>query len=405
MTREAAPPDAPVVAFCLTGDVRRNSRALRQTAALAGAGWTVEAVSLGEAVAGGDGALAPGVRHRVLPRPTMRGPRFFLAVHRQMQAALHALPRADVLHASDLYTLPASLLDARRRRRAGHPARVVFDSRESYPDTPAVANRPWVRRAWRLVERWAVPRADAVLTVSDALADVLAARLPLGRTLTGARPLVLENAAPPVDPAPDAPRDLRARAGLPPTARVVLHTGALRAGRGLDTLVDAVGALAARVPDVALVLLGDGDLADTLADRGRRIGAEVRVVPPVPPSEVPAWAASADVAAVTLDGRSLNLRVSLPNKLFEAVAGGIPVVASDLPALRAFVTAHGNGLLVPPADPDALADALARVLTDAALHARLSDGARAAQRAVSPEAVAARLVSLYDRLRPSTAAS
>ena len=216
----AVAPDTPVVAFCLTGDVRRNSRALRQTTALADAGWRVEALSIAEEGPGADAASTPGVRHRVLPRPSVRGPRFFLAVHRRMRAALADVPRADVLHASDLYTLPACLLDARRRRRAGAAARVVFDSRESYSDTPAVVGRPLVRRAWRLVECWAAPRADAVLTVSDALADVLAARLPLGG-LTGTRPLVLENAARPFDPARDGPPPVSYTHLTLPTKRIV----------------------------------------------------------------------------------------------------------------------------------------------------------------------------------------
>ncbi len=389
-------PPAPHVVFCLTGDVRRNARAVRQTATLAAMGVCVTALSVAEDPPGADAALAPGVGHRVLDRPRGRGPRFFLAVHRAVARALAEVTSegdapATVLHASDLYTLPACLLAARRLRRRGARVRVVFDSRESYPDTPAVAGRPLVRLGWRIVERTCAPRADAVLTVSDALAEVLVARLPL-RTY----PLVLVNAAAAhVGP----PRDLRAAAGLTSETRVVVHTGALRDGRGLDTLVRAVARLRTdlRAP-VALVLLGSGPLADGLLALARESGADVRIVPAVAPAEVPAWTASADVAAVTLDGASVNVRVSLPNKLFEALAGGVPIVASDLPALRSVVGTHGCGLLVPPGDPAALAGALARLLTDTVLHAHCAAGARAAQSAAAPERQAERLAALYRRL-------
>ena len=377
----------PDVVFALTGDVRANARAMRQLAVLSGMGATVRALGVVPGKASGTLPLLPGVTFEALPVRPGRGPRFFWNVHCALARAVRDAP-ARVYHASDLYTLPALSAAARRTGAA-----TVFDSRELYPDTPAVAHRPLVRAVWRTVERRFVPRASAVLTVADALADTLAARYGI------ARPLVLHNASPAHD---GPPEDLRALAGLPPTAKVVLHTGALRAGRGLMGLVEAMATVQARVPEAALVLLGaDGGMESALRARAEALGVRLYVVPPVPPGRVPAFVAAADVAAVTLEPTCLNLRLALPNKLFEALAGGGPLVVTDTPALRAVVEAHGVGLVVPAGDVPALADALARVLEDPALRARLAAQIPAARRAYDPAAADRRFGTLYRSLLAS----
>jgi glycogen synthase len=317
------PPD---VLFALTGDVRRNARAVRQLRALAG------------------------------------------------QTA------ARVFHASDLYTLPALAAAARR-----HRARLVFDARELYPDTPAVAHRPLVRAVWRAVERRYVPRADLVLTVGEGLAGEIARRYRLHQA-----PLVLHNAP---RPHAGAPAGLHRRVGLPPDTPVVLHTGALRAGRGLHALVRAMAGLPA-----ALVLLGGGPLAPELSRLALEAGADVRIVPPVPPADVPAYAAAATVGAVPLEDTSLNLRLSLPNKLFEYVAGDLPVVASALPELSRVVEGHGIGLTVPPGDVPALHAALARLLTDEALRTACRARISGVQQAFGSETADTRLTQAYRAL-------
>ena len=362
--------------FALTGDVRRNARAVRQLRAVAGMGWRVCALTLGP---GGEAPDLPGVELVPIPVSKGRGPVFFLGVHCAVRRLVRQMP-ARVYHASDLYTLPALAGAARF-----HRARLVFDARELYPDTPAVADRPLVRAVWRAVERRYVPRADLVLTVGEGLADVLAQRYPLRRP-----PLVLHNA-----PAPytGPPADLRGRAGLPPDARIVLHTGALRAGRGLHDLVRAMAGVPA-----TLVLLGDGPLGAELARLAETAEADVRIVPPVPPAEVPAYAAAADVGAVPLEDSSLNLRLALPNKLFEYVAAGLPVVATALPELARVVKGGGIGLTVPPGDVPALHDALRRLLDDAALRAACRARIHDVQLAFSSETADIRLMQAYRAL-------
>ena len=105
---------SPDVVFALTGDVRRNSRALKQLRALAALGATVEVLTFGPPA--DDPSLEQGIRLRVLHRPPGSGPRLFARVHRLFAQAARQIP-ARVYHASDLYTLPA--LHAAAQRHGG----------------------------------------------------------------------------------------------------------------------------------------------------------------------------------------------------------------------------------------------------------------------------------------------
>ena len=357
MPTASAPP--PHAVFAFLGDVTGSSRALRQLRVL-------REMGLGLAVVQTDAPRRPdslpeGAALRVVGRPSGRGPAWFWAAHRAVRRAVLAEPAALYL-ASDLYTLPALAAAARR-----HGARLVYDSRELYGALDAAAGRPLVGGVWRAVERRHVRRADAVVTVGDRIADRLAAAYGI------ARPTVLYNA--PEPSAGTADREALGRLlGLPADGRtVVLYQGLFRAGRGLPALVEA----ARRVEGVRLALIGEGALEGEVRQRGADLGDRLAVHPFVPPDALRALTPGADVGACLIEPLTESLRLSLPNKLFEYLDAGLPVVASPLPEVRAVFDRAPAGLLADPADAGAVADAL-RLLLDPAARARLAAHSSAA---------------------------
>jgi glycosyltransferase involved in cell wall biosynthesis len=91
----------------------------------------------------------------------------------------------------------------------------------------------------------------------------------------------------------------------------------------------------------------------------------MHVLPAVPPDQLGTWVASADLAGMPIQASTLNHYLSTPNKLFEALAAGVPVVASDFPAVRRIVMNESEGPLgavCDPADIEALAAALRSIL-------------------------------------------
>ena len=269
-----------------------------------------------------------------------------------------SLPPADLYHACGVHALLAATELAAGARREGRAGRVVYDvidlflEGNRYARMPAALKALYVRR-----ERALVARADAVVTVNDTLADELVGRFGLSR-----RPLVVLNCPPAVSPEP-APSDspLRAATGLPAGSRLVLFLGILGPDRGLLESGEAV----LRVRDAAFVTLGFGPWFGRLRarDADPRFRGRHVTLPPVHPDEVTRWAAGADAVLIAVPGDSLNQRLSTPNKFWEGLAAGVPlVVGRDLRVMREIVERHDLGAIADPADVDDLAEALRAVL-------------------------------------------
>ena len=275
-----------------------------------------------------------------------------LAVRAQVRATRAIAPAADLVHGMAYMGIPVALAIAR-----GTGARVVYDARDIYVDAANLARLPGPFRALLgRVERGWARRADRVMTVNRPYAEVMAERfgVPL--------PAIVVNCAYRFESGDPPPRRFHERLGLPATTRVVLYQGGLAAHRGIEQLIEAIP----DVPDAVLVLLGYGPMQGALeglaADTASPAAGRLHVVPGVPPAELLDWVASADVVAMPIQPSTLNHRLTTPNKLFEAMAAGVPVVASDLPGMAAIVRETGCGLLVDPTDPVAIAATLRAVL-------------------------------------------
>lgn len=344
--------------------------------------------------------LAARIGRRIRPRPTVHGPArldtldwlaaWWLGNLGWARAAARVAPEADVYHGHDLTGLPAAVEAARR-----HGGRLVYDSHELFLGSGSFVGRP----AWAIARidaqerRWAAG-ADALVTVNQALAERLGPRLGIERVV------VVHNCPPRPAEAPVSSDRIRVAIGLGPDDRVILHHGGFRAHRGLEILADAM--LGPELAGAHLVFLGFGPLRASLVERSEdpRAGGRIHVLDPVPPDEVVGWVASADVEALALQPDSLNYVLSTPNKVFESLAAGTPVAASDFPGIRGVLLQDPGGPLgavFDPTDPAAIAAAI-RSLLDlspedrAELRARCR---RAAQERWNWETEVAGLVELY----------
>ena len=245
---------------------------------------------------------------------------------------------------------------------------------------------------YAVVERLLVPRAAAVLTVSEPIARHLERRYRLD-------PVHLVHNYPELA-GPIERKELRALAGgasIGKAGPLVLYLGGLMGGRGLEQLVDALG----MAGSAQLVLLGEGHLASMLPDRAAGVGAADRlhVLAPVSPDDVIAYASSADIGVSPIVPSCLNYRYSLPNKLFQYMAAGIPVVASDLPQVREVVEGARCGLVVDTTRPEAIAGAIERLAAEPdASYAMGRRGREAVEDRYNWSAAAAVLLRAYEGL-------
>ncbi|HTC86437.1 MAG TPA: glycosyltransferase, partial [Candidatus Acidoferrum sp.] len=307
--------------------------------------------------------------------------------------AARAAPICDVAHGHDLSGVLAA---ARAARRDG--ARLVFDSHELLLESAGSATQPgWGRSVLRRAEAKEFGEASAVVTVNDAIAAELKGRYGV------VAPVVVHN-CPPRWTRPEPPPDLiRAATGIPADAPIALYHGGFSAHRGLEQLGEAI--LRPGLERVHAVFLGYGaqrPLVEAMAT-DPRFGGRAHVLDAVSPDEVLPWVASADVGVMAIQPSTLNHRLSTPNKLFECLAAGVPVVASDFPEMRRILLEDPDGPLgavCDPIDPEAVARAIGDIVAlDPAERADLRRRClSAAGERWNWETESAKLVELYARL-------
>ena len=275
-----------------------------------------------------------------------------LTIRSQSRRAREVAPLADLIHGMAYMGIPVA--HAIADHQLGDP-RVIYDARDIYMDAANLARMRgpvrWVIA--RAEKRWA-RRADRVVTVNEPYAEVMASRFGVPK------PLIVLNCSYRFTPPEPPERRFHDHLALPASTRVVLYQGGFSLDRGIEQLFDAIRA----IDDATLVLMGYGLQEEAYREQAGSIELRdrVRIMSAVPPAELLSWVASADVVAMPIQPTTLNHRLTTPNKLFEAMAAGVPVVASDLPGMAPIVKETGAGVVVDPTDPGAIAAACREIL-------------------------------------------
>ena len=302
--------------------------------------------------------------------------------------AVEAAGPVDAWHAHDLTGFAAIAPHVQGRIR-------VYDSHELYLETGTAAVLPGVaRRLLRSYERRLVGSAAGIITVNNEIAAEIVRRYRPRVDVT-----VVHN-CPVLVTTPGSGSLIRDATGVPDSSPVVLYHGGLVAGRGIELLIEALRD--ERMKDVHLALMGYGALRDELERMAASAPWEGRlhVLDAVPPESLLAWVGSADIGAMVNPGATLNDVYSSPNKLFECLAAGTPVVASDFPTLHRIIMDNEGGPLGAVCDPggvEAIVEAILALLRlgpldRAALRARCR---AAAEQTWNWDREAGKLLALY----------
>lgn len=290
---------------------------------------------------------------------------------------------ADVYIAHDLPMLPTAVKCARE-----HGGAAVYDSHELWTEQEFDEH---TRACWSVLESKWIGQADAVIAVNASIAEELRRRYALSEVT------VVHNADRALPWSPSAPRLFHAAFDLPPEAKVVLFQGGFSLTRNLDTLIAAFRHIAD--PNIHLVMLGWGEASASLQKTVSRLGLHNRVHfhPKVPQDELLGFTRAADLGVIPYQPICLNNRYCTPNKLFEFIAAGLPILASDLPELRRFVAGFDVGLLGDTSTPEALAALIDGYFADPSLRIRFRANLRRAQDKACWEAEAPCFLHAMDR--------
>lgn len=143
--------------------------------------------------------------------------------------------------------------------------------------------------------------------------------------------------------------------------KVIVHSGSITFGRHLPELISALPYLS---DNVILVLMGDGSLSTSLVAQAETLGVseKLKIVRSVKPNEVVATLAQADVGLALITSEFLSYYYALPNKFFESISAGLPVLTSQNPDMKALVEQYNIGLSCDPTNPESIADAIKEIL-------------------------------------------
>ncbi len=291
--------------------------------------------------------------------------------------------RAGLVEAHDLPSLLCARLIARRRR-----CPIVYFAHELWPE---MGQHALFSRFWRWLEKKLVRGVDLIVTPEGNRA-----RIYLDEYGAPELPLVVANCPPFRPPAAGTSlRDLAAAKGMPSSC-VVLYQGLVTRERCIDEIVAASGHFAA---DVTLAIVGNG--IDDWMDPEARLpaGRPILYHRHVSYEQLFDYTASADIGLLFYRNTCRNNYFCAPNKLYEYMMMGLPVITCNYPGLVGFVEENEIGLCVDPEDPLAIAAAINRVAGDRALRDRMrANCLRLAKERWNWEREFARLYEAYRRL-------
>ncbi|MBP6698874.1 MAG: glycosyltransferase [Flavobacteriales bacterium] len=293
-----------------------------------------------------------------------KGPLFYAEYNVRLFFLQLSVGSCQLLVANDLDTLLANFLVARLRG-----IELVYDTHEFYTEVPELVGRPRVRVVWLAIERWIFPKLKRIITVNGSIAQAYKERY-------GKEVAVVRNIPVPGDLGPAVTRtslDLTEDRFI-----LILQGAGINVERGGEEAVLAMKEL----PGCLLLIIGGGDAWPVLQRLVKENGLEdrVRLIGRLPFVEMMRYTRNADLGLTLDKDTNLNYRFSLPNKLFDYLHAGIPVLATDLPEVAGIVRGYDCGVVIPVPTPEAIAQAVRELQADKARQVALRANATFAAR-------------------------
>jgi glycosyltransferase involved in cell wall biosynthesis len=255
--------------------------------------------------------------------------------------------KCDILIANDLDTLLPNYLISKLRRK-----KLVYDSHEYFCGELSVVSNPVALKAWSAIERFCFPKLKTVITVSQSIVDQYEKEY-------GIRPYLVRN----IPPAHCFPvTATRQSLGMPEGKTVLLLQGnSINEGRGGEEIVQAMQFL----PDYHLFVVGGGSLIPLLKQMTEEMHLEQRItfVERQTPENLFNYTSLADIGMAIDTDVSANLRFSLPNKIFEYIKAGTPMVVSNLVERVRIVRQYDVGSVAEVVSPESIAQAVRQLST------------------------------------------
>ncbi len=290
--------------------------------------------------------------------------------------------KADVFHANDLDTLLANSWASKLRRKP-----LIYDSHEYFTGVPEIQDRPKVKKAWEKIEKSIFPKLKYIFTVNQSIAELYRAQYNI-------KVQVLRNV-----PKSDDLKKTKSRSdlGIPLDKKIVLVQGTgINIDRGIEELLEAI----AIMDNTILYIVGSGDVLHQLKERSKTQDLKNKVVfvGKLPYTEMMQYTFNADVG-VTLDkDTNINYRFSLPNKIFDYIKAGLPILSSNLVELKKIINQYEIGAITMNHSPEEIKSSLIRIWEDENIFLQYKENTKKAAEELTWEQEVETLLEVYKNL-------
>jgi len=252
--------------------------------------------------------------------------------------------RFDVLWSNDLDTLPANYLISKIKSK-----KIIFDSHEYFTEVPELIGRPTVKKIWKTIERWILPKLQYVFTVSPSIAN-------LYKNEYGTEALLLRN-LPKISGKVNIKHNIKIEGKY-----IVIYQGAINLNRGIEFMVKAMK----YIDNAVLYLAGKGDLSGKICNLIKQLNLNDKVIMlgEIPLEELKTYTVQADIGLSLEEDKGLNYRYALPNKLFDYIHANIPVLVSNLPEMKNIVEKYQVGEVIEKYDEKHIAEKVKSMLSN-----------------------------------------
>ena len=280
-----------------------------------------------------------------------KGPLFYALFNLRLFLFLLS-DKADIYIANDLDTLAANFLASRIKN-----VPVLFDNHEYFTGVPELLERSFIRKFWKAIERYIFPKLKYIYTVNDSLKNIFEKEYNVPVEVIRNIPLCGDGKTENKNTTIDIRRD----------KKIVLYQGAINKDRGIEEAIQAMQ----YIDGVLLLIVGDGDVINEVKKLAGDLNLQdkVKFTGKIPFRELINYTQLADLGLCIEKPTNINYIYSLPNKLFDYIRSGVPVLASHLPEVEHIINQYSIGEFIESHDPQHIASRIRKCLEDESSHA------------------------------------
>jgi glycosyltransferase involved in cell wall biosynthesis len=239
--------------------------------------------------------------------------------------------KAEVYFAEDIYTLPVVYFFAKLNK-----AKIFYNSRELYAHLAGLRNKSTIQSIIARIERTFIYKVDTVFVTGDMDAKFIEESYGIKNIIVIRNLPKFKNEIEPIN--------LKVKLGIPSNAKILLYQGVILEGRGILYLINLLD----KLENVHFVIVGDGEFKDKFQKETEKLKIKNRVhfIGVVNHKELLSYTAAADIGIALIENISVSYYYALPNKLFEYIMAGIPILSSQLPQMEKIITEYKVGRCV-----------------------------------------------------------